>query len=97
MNRQVNPDLDVHEIEAVVAAKEGVYDEIPPEINPDGDPLFRVAFRTDRGVLIFWVTSEEYYRLEVGMQGMLKYSQDQIISFGQWIRPFKMQSSTAQE
>ncbi len=83
-------DKNIQEIEATVAAKEGVYDEIPPEMDPDGDPLFRVAFETADGVKIFWITSEEYYRLEVGMRGLLKYKGDQIVSFGNWIRPFKI-------
>lgn len=78
----------VKEIEATVAAKQGVYDMIPPEIDPDGDPLFEVAFETPEGVKIFWINSEEYYRLEVGMHGLLRYKGKEIISFGNWIRPF---------
>ena len=77
-------------IEARVAAKEGVYDQIAPEIDPHGDPVFKVAFETSEGVKIFEVTSEEYYRLEVGMQGLLTYKGNEIVSFGKWIRPFKI-------
>lgn len=90
-SQQRNPETGSEEIcrtEAEVAAKEGVYDEIPPEINPDGDPLFRVAFRTNDGVKIFWITSEEYYALKVGMRGLLVYSGKNLISFGNWIHPF---------
>lgn len=76
----------IQSAEATVAAKEGVYDEIPPEIDPHGDPLFRVAFRTEQGVRIFWINSYEYYALEVGMQGKLTWSGDKLISFGQWIK-----------
>lgn len=78
-------------IEATVAAKRGVYDLETPEIDPHGDPLFEVAFRTADGVKIFWINSEEYYRLEVGMKGTLVYDQDRLISFGNWIHPFSMQ------
>lgn len=77
-------------IEATVAAKQGVYNLDYPEIDPDGDPLFEVAFKTDEGVKIFWINSEEYYRLEVGMSGKLVYDGNKIISFGDWIRPFKI-------
>ncbi|MCF0258801.1 MAG: hypothetical protein HUJ54_02970 [Erysipelotrichaceae bacterium] len=77
-------------IEARVAAKEGVYDQIAPEIDPHGDPIFKVAFETPEGVKIFEVTSEEYYRLEVGMQGLLTYDKNEIVSFGKWIRPFRI-------
>ena len=77
-------------IEARVAAKEGVYDQIAPEIDPHGDPVFKVAFETAQGVKIFEVTSEEYYRLEVGMQGLLTYHGNEIVSFGKWIRPFRI-------
>lgn len=77
--------------QAAVAAKEGVYDLWAPEMDPHGDPIFKVVFETPSGkVLIFEVTSEEYYRLEKGMSGELKYKGNDIISFGQWIRPFSM-------
>ncbi|MCF0246746.1 MAG: hypothetical protein HUJ55_07990 [Ileibacterium sp.] len=75
-------------IEARVAAKEGVYDQIAPEIDPHGDPIFKVAFETSEGVKIFEVTSEEYYRLEVGMTAPLTYKGNEIVSFGSWIKPF---------
>ncbi|WP_297567300.1 hypothetical protein [uncultured Faecalibaculum sp.] len=84
-------DSDTHSIMAVVAAKEGQYDEIPPEIDPDGDPVYRAAFKTADGVKIFWITSEEYYRLEVGMKGLLTWKGDELLSFGNWIRPFSIQ------
>ncbi len=77
-------------IEAVVAAKEGVYDELYPEMDPHGDPVFKVAFETPEGVKIFWVNSIEYYRLEVGQRGMLAYEGNDIVSFGQWIHRFKV-------
>ena len=77
-------------IEARVAAKEGVYDQIAPEIDPHGDPIFKVAFETPEGVKIFELTSEEYYRLEVGMQGLLTYDKNEIVSFGKWIRPCRI-------
>lgn len=80
----------IKEIEAVVAAKIGNYNLDYPEIDPDGDPIFRVAFETNEGTKIFEVSSEEYYRLEVGMQGLLKYQGPEILSFGDWIVPFKM-------
>lgn len=81
----------VQETQATVAAKEGVYDLWAPEIDPHGDPIFKVAFKTPKGkVLIFEVTSEEYYRLEQGMSGLLRYEGNTILSFGDWIRPFSV-------
>lgn len=77
-------------IEATVAAKEGNYNIYYPEIDPEGDPIFRVAFETPDGVKIFEVSSEEYYRLEVGMHGLLEYQGPTIIRFGDWIIPFSM-------
>ncbi|WP_304423250.1 hypothetical protein [Faecalibaculum rodentium] len=47
---------ETHSVMAVVAAKEGQYDEIAPEIDPHGDPVFRAAFKTAEGVKIFWIT-----------------------------------------
>lgn len=82
--------VPVHSIEATVAAKEGVYDLTVPEIDPDGCPIFKVAFQTSQGVKIFNITSEEYYRLEKGMTGKLTWQGDDLISFGDWIVPFKM-------
>lgn len=79
-------DQTIHEIEAVVAAKEGVYDTQVPEMNPDGDPLFKVAFETGQGVKIFWINSYDYYALEVGIKGLLRYRNDQLLSFGDWIK-----------
>jgi hypothetical protein len=73
-------------IEAQVAAKQGVYDETVPEMDPHGDPLFEAAFETDKGVVIVWMNSYDYYRLEVGMKGTLVYSGDQLISFEPWIK-----------
>ncbi len=70
----------------VVAAKEGVYDTAVPEMDPHGDPLFRVAFRTPEGVKIFWINSFDYYALEVGMKGELRYQGDTLLSFGHWIQ-----------
>lgn len=71
----------VQETQATVAAKEGVYDLWAPEIDPHGDPIFKVAFKTPEGkVLIFEVTSEEYYRLEQGMSGLLRYEGNTILS-----------------
>lgn len=67
---------------AEVAALRGVYDEITPEIDPDGDPLFEVAFRTPDGVKIFWINSFQYYALHVGMEGELCWQGDKLISFG---------------
>lgn len=72
----------IQSAEAVVAAMEGVYDEIPPEIDPDGDPLYRVAFRTDQGVKIFWINSYDYYALKVGMKGLLRWQGKTMLSFG---------------
>lgn len=81
----------VQETQATVAAKESVYDLWAPEIDPHGDPIFKVAFKTPEGkVLIFEVTSEEYYRLEQGMSGLLRYEGNTILSFGDWIRPFSV-------
>lgn len=77
-------------ISATVAAKQGVYNLDAPEMDPHGDPLFEVAFETPEGVKIFWINSMEYYRLEVGMHGLLKYDGNNIISFGSWIHPFDM-------
>lgn len=79
-------------VQATVAAKQGVYNEVYPEIDPHGDPIFEVAFQTPEGVKIFWVPSEEYYRLSVGMSGTLTYEGNDIISFGNWIHPFSMNS-----
>lgn len=69
----------------VVAALEGVYDEIPPEMDPHGDPLYRVAFRTPEGVKIFWINSYDYYALKVGMEGTLRWQGEHLLSFGNWI------------
>lgn len=80
-------------IEAVVAAKRGVYDLETPEIDPHGDPLFEVAFETADGVKTFWINSEEYYGLEVGMKGLLSYDGSQILSFGSWIHPFSIRQN----
>lgn len=79
---------------ATVAALEGVYDRNTPEMNPDGDPLFRVAFRTENGeVKIFWINSYDYYALKVGMEGELRWKGDQLLSFGSWIHEtFNMQT-----
>lgn len=74
------------QIEARVAALEGVYDQWAPEIDPHGDPVFKVAFETSEGVKIFWINSYEYYRLKVGMEGLLTYQGDTLISFGDWIK-----------
>ncbi len=89
---------ETHSVMAVVAAKEGQYDEIAPEIDPHGDPVFRAAFKTAEGVKIFWITSEEYYwitseeyyRLKVGMKGLLTWKGDELVSFGNWIKPFEI-------
>ena len=82
---------ETHSVMAVVAAKEGQYDEIAPEIDPHGDPVFRAAFKTAEGVKIFWITSEEYYCLKVGMKGLLTWKGDELVSFGNWIKPFEIQ------
>lgn len=57
---------------AVVEALEGVYDTTAPEIDPHGDPIFKVAMKTDQGIKIFEINSYEYYRLKYGMQGQLR-------------------------
>ncbi len=72
----------IQKLPATVAALRGVYDEITPEMNPDGDPLFEVAFETPQGVKIFWINSFQYYALKVGMQGELCFQGDHLISFG---------------
>lgn len=74
--------MEVMKAPAEVAALRGVYDEITPEIDPDGDPLFEVAFRTPDGVKIFWINSFQYYALRVGMQGELCWQGNKLISFG---------------
>lgn len=40
---------ETHSVMAVVAAKEGQYDEIAPEIDPHGDPVFRLRSRPQKG------------------------------------------------
>lgn len=72
----------IQKLPATVAALRGVYDEMTPEMNPDGDPLFEVAFETPQGVKIFWINSFQYYALKVGMQGELCFQGDHLISFG---------------
>ncbi|MDE5758412.1 MAG: hypothetical protein K2H85_07335 [Allobaculum sp.] len=72
----------VQKLSATVAALRGVYDEITPEMNPDGDPLFEVAFETAEGVKLFWINSFQYYALHVGMQGELTFQGNHLISFG---------------
>ncbi|MBD5424403.1 MAG: DUF2500 domain-containing protein [Allobaculum sp.] len=72
----------VQKLSATVAALRGVYDEITPEMNPDGDPLFEVAFETAEGVKLFWINSFQYYALHVGMKGELTFQGDHLISFG---------------
>lgn len=75
----------VHSCKATLAAKRGVYDEITPEMDPHGDPLFEAAFETPEGVKIFWINSYDYYALKVGMEGTLRWQGDQLLSFGPWI------------
>jgi hypothetical protein len=53
--------------------------------------VFRAAFKTAEGVKIFWITSEEYYRLKVGMKALLTWKGDELVSFGNWIKPFEIQ------
>lgn len=77
-------------IQARVAAMEGVYDLDYPEMDPHGDPIFKVAFETPEGTKIFTVNSIEYYRLKEGMEGPLTYKGNDIIRFGNWIHPFNM-------
>ena len=72
----------IQKLPATVAALRGVYDQITPEMNPDGDPLFEVAFETPDGVKLFWINSFQYYALHVGMQGELTFQGDHLISFG---------------
>ncbi len=79
-------DQTIQEIEAVVAAKQGVYETAVLQMDPDGDPLFEVAFETAQGVKIFWINSYDYYALKVGMKGLLRYKGDQLLSFGSWIK-----------
>lgn len=79
-------------VQAKVVALEGVYDMIPPEIDPDGDPIYKVAFQTPEGIKIFDINSYDYYALRKGMEGELTYKGDQIIRFGNWIHPFSMQA-----
>lgn len=76
----------VEKIQARVAALEGVYDQWAPEMDPHGDPIFKAAFETAQGVKIFWISSIEYYRLKVGMEGTLQYQGDTLISFAPWIQ-----------
>lgn len=87
----------VQSAQAAVAALEGVYDQNTPEMNPDGDPLFRVAFRLEDGsVKIFWINSYDYYALKVGMEGLLRWQGDQLLSFGNWIhQTFNLQTGQA--
>lgn len=54
-------------------------------MDPHGDPIYKAAFKTSEGVKIFWINSYEYYRLKVGMKGLLTYQGDTLISFGSWI------------
>ncbi len=72
----------IQKLPATVAALRGVYDEMTPEMNPDGDPLFEVAFETPNGVKLFWINSFQYYALHVGMTGELCFQGDHLISFG---------------
>ncbi len=83
----------VQQAQATVVAKEGVYDLWYPEMDPHGDPIFKVAFQTDQGVKIFEINSIEYYRLQKGMSGLLTWKGDQLLTFGKWIHPFSMNNS----
>ncbi len=71
---------------AEVKALQGVYDTQVPEMDPDGDPLFEVAFQTDQGIKIFWINSYDFYALKVGMKGELSWKGDQLISFGDLLK-----------
>ena len=71
---------------AEVKALQGVYDIQVPEMDPDGDPLFEVAFQTDQGIKIFWINSYDFYALKVGMKGELSWKGDQLISFGDLLK-----------
>ncbi len=79
-------DPSVEHSMAEVKALQGVYDTQVPEMDPDGDPLFEVAFQTDQGIKIFWINSYDYYAMHVGMKGELTWKGDQLISFGNIIK-----------